>query len=100
MANFSVLQVSAVGVQVTTGAASAQTAIPVAGGGVTPKFVRLQALANCYVRCGVVGVVATVNDLLLSPNEAVILNVRGCSTIASIQETAAAKFNITPLDDF
>lgn len=100
MANFDYLNVQATGIQVTTGAASAQTALPNNSNGTKPKFVRLQALANCYVRAGQTGVVATVNDLLLSPNEAVILNVTGCGFIAAIQETAAAKFNITPLDDF
>jgi hypothetical protein len=99
VANFSYISVAAVGTQVTTGAASAATAIPTNSNGTKPKFVRLQALGNCYVKPGLAAAVATVNDILLSPNEAVILNVVGCSHIAAIQNAAAEKFNITPLED-
>lgn len=41
----------------------------------------------------------TVNEALLSPNEDLMLDVRPFSHIVSLQETAAAKFNITPLDN-
>ena len=44
------------------------------------------------------GTTCTVNDLLLSPNMFVRLNVQGFTHIAYIQETAAAKINITPLE--
>ena len=44
------------------------------------------------------GTTCTVNDLLLSPNMSVRLNVQGFTHIAYIQETAAAKINITPLE--
>lgn len=92
--------VTAVGLQVTAAVASARVAIPVAADGHIAKFVRLQALTNyCYIRAGDVTVVATVNDLLLSPNEGIILCVSGMTHIASLREGAAdVKFNITPLE--
>lgn len=93
------IKIGATGTQVTTGGASTRTAIPNDSNGTLARWVRVQALANCYVKPGDGTVTATVNDMLLSPNEAVILDVRGCSNIASIQETAAAKYNITPLDN-
>lgn len=66
---------------VTAGSANASTA----GGGAA---VTVQYITGC-----------TVNDALLSPNEDLMLDVRQFSHIVALQETAAAKFNITPLDN-
>lgn len=98
MAQFDHVSVNATGVQVTTGAASGVVAIPVNAAGKVPKQCRLQALGNVYVRPGFVGTTCTVNDILLSPNEALIVDTFGFTHIAHLQETAAAKFNITPLE--
>src|SRR5438270_1224762 len=92
------LSVNAAGSQVTSGAASARVAIPTAADGNIARHVRVQALATAYVRpCNSSGT-ATVNDILVTPNEHLILNVQGFTHIAYIQETAAAKINITPLE--
>ena len=95
---FDFLTIIATGSQVTTGAASARVAIPNAADGHIAKFVRLQAVSNCYIRCGDVTVVATANDALLSPNEALFLCVNGMTNIAYIQESAATKLNVTPIE--
>lgn len=92
------LVIGAVGLQVTTGGVSAVAAIPNCANGAIAKYVRVQAIANCYIRPGLAGTTCTVNDCLLSPNEALVLNVFGFTHIAHLQETAAAKFNITPLE--
>ena len=92
------LTIAAVGVQVTTGAASATVTIPNAASGVQARYIRLQSTGNCYVKVGQAGITCTVNDCLLSPNESLVLNVNGCTTLAHLQETAAAKLNITPLE--
>jgi hypothetical protein len=92
------LVIGTVGAQVTTGGASAVVAIPNNASGVIAKYVRLQATGNCYIKPGLVGSTCTVNDCLLSPNEALVLNVFGFTHIAYLQETAAAKLNITPLE--
>ncbi len=92
------MTVNATGVQVTSGASSARTAIPAAADGNTARHVRVQALASAYVRpCNSTGA-ASANDILVTANEQVILNVQGFTHIAYIQETAAAKINITPLE--
>jgi hypothetical protein len=93
------LKIAATGLQVTTGGTTAAAAIPNDSSGNRARWVRLQALANCYVRPGVSTVVATVNDVLLSPNEAVVLDVNGMTHIAHIQEAVGAKFNISPLEN-
>lgn len=99
MANYDFISVAAPGTQVTTSGTSSVTAIPNDSNGTRAKRVRLQALANCYVRPGFSGSTATTADILLSPNEALILDVRPFTHIAAIQEAAAAKFNISPLED-
>lgn len=90
---------NATGVQVTSGAASANVAVPNDSSGSKARFVRIMAKANVYVRPVAAGSgTATVNDMLVSPNEALILNVAGLGFIAYIQETAATIVNISPLE--
>ena len=90
--------VNAGGTQVTSGAASAVAAIPNDAAGIRARVVRLQSTGNAYVRPGFSGTTCTVNDILLSPNESLILNVKPFTHIAYLQETASAKINITPLE--
>lgn len=93
------VQVAAPGVQVTPGITTASVAIPFDSGGTRlARFVRFQATGYAYVRPGAAAVTATVNDILLSGSEDLILNVSGCTHIAYLQETAAAKINITPVE--
>lgn len=98
MIQFEAFSVNAGGAQVTTSGTSQVTAIPVNAAGKVPKHVRLQSTGNCYVRPGLSGTTCTTGDILLSPNNHLILSVQGFTHIASLQETAAAKLNITPLE--
>jgi hypothetical protein len=98
MANFDFMSVNATGVQVTSGGTSARVAIPNNAAGKQAKHVRLQCTGNVYVRPGDASVTCTVNDILLSPNNDVFLDTANFSNIAYLQETAAAKINITPLE--
>jgi hypothetical protein len=90
--------VAAGGAAVTTGAASAVAAIPNDASGNRARRVRLQALATCYVRPGFAGTACTTGDLLLTPNEAVFLDVKPFTHIAHLQQAAAAVFVITPVE--
>jgi hypothetical protein len=94
----SLLTVNATGVQVTSGAASATVAIPNAADGNRARFVRVQAKATAYIRPGTSGTTCTVNDILITGNEQVILNVQSFTHIAYLQETAATIINISPLE--
>lgn len=94
---FMVAGISA-GLTVTTAVASASSTLPTASGAV-PRFVRVSATTESYVRLGVAGVVATANDLLVQPADAAILAIpNGITTIAYIQGTSAGKVNISPLE--
>jgi len=92
-------RVTATGTTVTTSATSARTAIPTNGGGGTTKRIRLSAHAACYVKPlpGDSGA-ATANDMHLAAGESVYLDVDGLTHIAALEDTAAAKYTITPLD--
>lgn len=87
------------GITVTSGAGSASTSVPLSSDGVKrARFVRLQVTGNLYVKFGKGATTATANDMLLSPNFDVVVACAQYDTIAYIQETAAAKLNITPLE--
>ncbi|MBX6367952.1 MAG: hypothetical protein IRZ04_08220 [Rhodospirillales bacterium] len=92
------ISVAASGVAITTGAASAVAAIPNDASGNRARRVRLQALATCYVRPGFAGTTCTTGDLLLTPYEAVLLDVTPFTHIAHLQQTAGAVFVMTPVE--
>jgi len=93
------IRITAAGTTQATGAASARVAIPVTAAGTLPRFVRIAALNESYVRVGDSTVVATANDSLVQPADAVILVTQGCTHVAFIQGTSAGKVNIVPLED-
>lgn len=95
--------VSATGTQVTSGAATANAAIPNDASGGRAKRVRVTvaiAAGFAYIRPGASGVTATVNDLPVNFGAPVDLNVGGMTHIAYIEGSTACKLNITPLEDY
>ncbi|MDE1997649.1 MAG: hypothetical protein KGI52_01850 [Burkholderiales bacterium] len=87
------------GFSAATGAGSAATAIPVASDGNLPRYIRVAARNECYVKLGTSSVTATANDILVQPADSVILQVpNGITHIAYIQGTAAGQVNVTPLE--
>lgn len=93
-----VYSINATGTQVTVSVVSNVVAIPPAADGNRPRFVRILTTGPAYVRPGNAGTVCTVNDILVNSNFDLVLNVRGFSHIAYLQEAAGAKINITPLE--
>lgn len=94
------LTVTAAGFSAATGAASASTAIPNASDGNRPRYVRVAARNECYVKLGTSGVTATTNDILVQPADSVILAVpNGITHIAYIQGTATGQVNVVPLEN-
>jgi hypothetical protein len=92
------LTVNAASARVTAGASSAVVAIPNAADGNRARFLRFMATGTVYVRPGTSGTTCTVNDLLLTANGDVLLNVQGFTHIAYLQESAAPTILITPLE--
>lgn len=99
MANHDFLTVTVSGANITTGAASTAVAIPNASSGEVPKFIRVAAINACYVKLGTAGVAATSSDILVQPADAAVLSVpRGITHIAAIQDAAAGKVSVVPLE--
>lgn len=94
------ITVTVSGTTVTTGAASARVAIPVASDGNVPRFIRVAATTESYIRVGNSSVAATTNDTMVQPADCVILQIpAGVTNIAYIQGTATGKVNIMPLEN-
>jgi len=92
--------VNAVGITVTTGAASAAIAIPVDASGNRPNYVRIAATAESYVKVGIGSPACTANDILIQAADAVILQIpKGATQITHIQGAGPARVNIVPLDN-
>lgn len=94
------MTILATGVSAATGAASARSALPTASSGEIPRYVRVSARNECYVKLGTSTVNATGNDILIQPADSLVLAVpRGITHIAYIQGTAAGQVNVVPLED-
>jgi len=87
------------GATITTGAASANVAIPLDSSGNVPRYIRIAAINPSYIKLGVAGVTAAVGDILVQPADAVILCTNGCTFVAAIQQAAAGVVQISPLSN-
>lgn len=87
------------GATVTSGASSANVALPTDGSGRNPRHCMLSGTGSVHVKLGIDNTVtATANDLMIG-TAPVVLDTGGAAFIAYIQETAAAKLNIAPLEE-
>ena len=94
------ITVVAVGTTITTSGTSASATIPSCQSGEYPRYVRVAATAACYVKLGTGAATATTSDILVQPADAVILHVpSGYTKIAAIQDSAAGKCNVVPLEN-
>lgn len=93
------LQIGAVGSTITTGAASTRITIPTNAAAQKPNYLRIASTAYAFVKIGDSSVTATSNDILLQPNEELYIVVSGNTHVAAIQDTAAGKVNVIPLDN-
>lgn len=93
------VQIFATGLTVATGAASARSAIPTNTAGERPRYIRVAAINESYVKLGDASVTATANDILVQPADSIWLAVNGATNIAYIQGTAAGKVNVMPLEN-
>jgi len=91
---------TATGATITTSGTSSSVTIPSASSGEIPRYVRVSATAACYVKLGATSATATANDILVQPADSVILHIpQGVTKIAAIQDAAAGKCNVVPLEN-
>jgi hypothetical protein len=94
------MTVTATGNNITTGAASANAALPPASSGEIARYYRFACTAAAHIRLGTSGVTAVATDLMLVPGAELILDrPQGLTHWAAIQDTAAGTVNCTPLED-
>ncbi len=94
------MSVLATGANITTGVASASSAIPVNSAGEIPRYIRVAVTAAAHVRIRATSATAVTTDMLVMPGDAVTLHVpNGVTHIAAIQNAAAGSVNVTPLEN-
>lgn len=96
------LTIMAPGISVASGAStSAVTAIPkTLGNSNFPTKIIVRATQAASIRLGVAGVVATANDTMVQPGDAVRLRVPlGVTSFAVIQQTTAGVVQVSPVED-
>jgi hypothetical protein len=89
------------GITVTAAATSARVAIPLNSAGETAAYIRLICPVHAaygYIRVGNSTVVATTNSLAVTSEEELVLDVTGCTHIATIEGSTAALINIIPVE--
>lgn len=85
---------------ITTSGVTARIAIPVCSSGEVPRFIRVSATVAARFRLGTVAITAGAADVLVQPSDALIMTVPlGVTHIAAIQDTAAGKVNVAPLEN-
>lgn len=93
------ITVLANGVNIATGAASANSALPNTAAGTAPCAVRIAVTSAAHIKIGTAGVAAAATDLLVQPNYPTVLGIpNGITHIAAIQDAAAGTVNVTPLE--
>ena len=92
--------ITALGANVASGAASASIALPVASSGEIPRYIRVVASVNAHIRIGTAAIAATATDTFLGAGIPEYLMIpRGITHIAAIQDAAVGVVNIAPLED-
>ena len=92
--------ITSIGANVASGAASASTPLPTASSGEVSRYVRIVASVNAHIRIGASAVAATATDTFLGAGIPEFLMVpRGYTHIAAIQDTAVGVVNVVPLED-
>lgn len=92
------VKIVAAGSTVTTGAASADVALPNGSTGAKVRFYRFVTLAGgAHVKVGASGGSATTSDTLITTT-ATVLDCGGCTNYQHIQATAAQTLNVMPVE--
>jgi hypothetical protein len=85
---------------IATSGTSARIAIPTASSGEIPRYIRVSSTNAARIRLGTSTVAALATDTLVQPADAMILQVpQGVTHIAAIQDSAAGKVNVAPLEN-
>lgn len=99
-------RVLAPGVDINCTTTTAATTLPMSLNGTSPQYHRLMTRPSaagvttfCYVNVGAIAVTVGVTGLLVTSNEQVILQTRGCTTIAVLVPAQTCNLSVVPLED-
>lgn len=94
------LSIQTTGKTKTTGASSANDTLPLDSAGNAPRYVRIAATVESYLKLGKDNTVAaTANDILVQPADAVVLATNGMTYFAHIQGGTSGKLNVQALEN-
>lgn len=93
------ITIGATGVTTTTAAVSAGGTIPLNLAGLKPRYVRVTATGESFLKFGVGLPTATGSDMLVQPADSSILSVGSNTHFAVIQGATVARVNIIALED-
>jgi hypothetical protein len=93
------LHIQNTGVSLSTGVSSVSSVIPNTSSGTKPTQVRIMSTEFCFAKFGSAGVVATPNDILISPYCDEVYSVSGNTHIAVLQSSVSGLINIMPLEN-
>lgn len=97
---------SSLGLRLNVTTSSVSYTLPLAADGTNPRYLRLQTEIGpsgisscCYVNVGQAAVTAQNGNLLVSSNEAVIIQSRGMGYISVFHPSQTCNLSVTPLED-
>lgn len=93
------LSVVKTGTTIAVTGVSAAVGVPTDSSGSIPKYIRVAATADCYVKIGPTGVTAAAGDMLIQPGAPIVLKTGFAPFIAAIQVSAAGTVQVSPLED-
>ena len=98
--NFDHITVAATGQTVTTTVStSTGNTLPVVSDGSRARFVRFTATTPVHVRVGIGAQTAVTTDVMVVPNDPLILTVGGATHWAAIDTGTVSRVNVAPLED-
>lgn len=94
------ITVTATGISITTGAASAGASIPLMSSGEVPRYVRVAATVAAHVRFGKTSATAVATDALIQPGDSQVFHIpSGYDYVAAIQNASSGKVIVTPMEN-
>lgn len=86
------------GITTTTSGTSQSVSIPNAADGNRARCLMLTATGNCYIKFTKGAGTCTSTDMMVPANYPISVNCKQFDTYSVLQETAAAKINVVPIE--
>lgn len=98
MRSYNALSIAATGITVAYTGTSAQGTIPTNLAGDIPNYCWVVATSDAHVRWGQGNQTAVTTDAFFPAKVPVLINTKGSTKIAAIQDSAGGNLNVAPLE--